>query len=133
MVTNRVRVNVYNREGHYFSAYLFCHAGFANAFGKWQARRRMDIEWKCKLLRLKEMIQNEYFSDESSPPRKTLESLGIAPAELAMCMSCPPATMEAIIHGETLITPAVALALERVLGVPTRFWLERERHYRAWQ
>ena len=62
---------------------------------------------------------------------ETLEARGIAPADLAACVGYPPATIQAILHGEAPITPAMALAFERVLGVPARFWLERERHYQA--
>ena len=36
-----------------------------------------------------------------------------------------------IIKGETAISPATAIQLERVLGTPAEFWSQREANYCA--
>src|SRR5206468_3775093 len=61
---------------------------------------------------------------------ETLEALGMTQSELAERMGRPTKTVNEIINGKAAITPETALQLERVLGVPARFWSNRERHYR---
>lgn len=77
---------------------------------------------------------NQYTPDEVSPPGETLletiEAFGMSQADLADRMGRPRKTINEIIKGKTAITPETALQLERVLGVPARFWLNREQHYR---
>lgn len=79
-------------------------------------------------------IQNEYLPDLVSPPGETLletiEALGMTQIELADRMGRPRKTINEIIKGKTAITPETALQLEHVVGVPARFWTEREQHYR---
>ncbi len=69
-----------------------------------------------------------------SPPGDTLletiETLAISQTELAERMNCPLKLVQEIIKGEARIAPDIALQLETVLGVPSAFWLERERRYR---
>lgn len=78
--------------------------------------------------------QNQYRPDYVSPPgetlMETLETLGMSQAELAERTGRPLKTINEIINGRTAITPETALQLERALGVPARFWSNRERHYR---
>lgn len=50
--------------------------------------------------------------------------------ELAERMDRPTKTINEIIKGKEAITPQTALQLERVLGIPADFWIERERIYR---
>lgn len=68
-----------------------------------------------------------------SPPgdtlAETMEAKGINQPELALRMGRPLKTINEIIKGKAAITPETALQLERVLGVPATFWLERERNY----
>lgn len=68
-----------------------------------------------------------------SPPGDTLletmEAKGIKQPELALRMNRPLKTINEIIKGKAAITPETALQLQRVLGVPASFWLERERNH----
>jgi HTH-type transcriptional regulator/antitoxin HigA len=72
--------------------------------------------------------------DYASPPGETIletiEHLGMSQSELARRMGRPLKTINEIIHGKTMITDETAIQLEYVLGVPSRFWLNRERRYR---
>ncbi|MCR4425853.1 MAG: ImmA/IrrE family metallo-endopeptidase, partial [Firmicutes bacterium] len=49
--------------------------------------------------------------------------------DLAGRMGRPIKTINEIIKGKASITPDTAIQLENVLGIPARFWLERDRHY----
>lgn len=68
-----------------------------------------------------------------SPPGDTLletiEHLGISPAELAEKLCRPLVFVNEIIKGKASITEEVAQELEKLLGISTSFWLERERRY----
>jgi HTH-type transcriptional regulator/antitoxin HigA len=79
-------------------------------------------------------IENQYTPDYVSPPGETLleviEDRGMTQAELADRTGRPRKTISEIINGKAIITPETALQLERVLGIPARFWLDREQHYR---
>ncbi len=72
--------------------------------------------------------------DYAVPPGETLletlQTLGMSQAELANRTGRPLKTINEIIKGKTAITPETALQLERVLGVPARFWNNLERNYR---
>jgi len=52
--------------------------------------------------------------------------------ELALRTGRPTKTINEIIKGKTEITAETALQLERVLRIPARFWINRERHYREY-
>jgi len=84
-----------------------------------------------------EMRSNQYAPDVVSPPGETLEEtievLGMSQAELAERMGRPQKTINEIVNGKAAITPDTALQLERVLGVPAHFWLNREQHYQEWR
>jgi len=79
-------------------------------------------------------VQTEYRPDFVSPPGETLlevlEERGITQAELALRMGRPTKTINEIIHGKAMITPATAIQLERALGIPAEFWNSFERRYR---
>ncbi|MBX3010422.1 MAG: HigA family addiction module antidote protein [Caldilineaceae bacterium] len=79
-------------------------------------------------------IKNSYMPDMVSYPGETvletIESYGMSQAELAERMGRPKKTVNEIINGKAAITPETALQLERVLGVPARFWMNREQQYR---
>ena len=80
--------------------------------------------------------QNQYIPDYVSPPGETLletiEERGMSQAELACRMGRPKKTINVIIQAKTAITPETALQLERVLGIPARFWNNREQQYRRY-
>jgi len=61
---------------------------------------------------------------------ETLQTLGMSQAELANRTGRPLKTTNEIIKGKAAITPETALQLERVLGVPARFWNNLDRNYR---
>lgn len=75
-----------------------------------------------------------YQPAEVSPPGGTLAELieerGIAQAELARRMGRPINAINEMILGSKEITEDTALELERVLGTPAHFWLNRESRYR---
>ncbi len=76
----------------------------------------------------------EYTPDYAVAPGETLletiEAFGMSQAELAIRTGRPVKTINEIIKGKASITPETALQLERVLGVPARFWSNLERSYR---
>lgn len=59
-----------------------------------------------------------------------LEEKQIDQKELAARIGLTPKHINQIIKGDAPITPPTAVALERVLKVPARFWLQREARYR---
>ena len=75
-----------------------------------------------------------FMPDYAVPPGdsllETLQTLGMSQAELANRTGRPLKTINEIIKGKAAITPETALQLERVLGVPARFWNNLERNYR---
>ncbi|MBW4578675.1 MAG: helix-turn-helix domain-containing protein [Tildeniella nuda ZEHNDER 1965/U140] len=77
--------------------------------------------------------RNQYNPDYVSPPGDTLlevlEERGMSQAELAERTGRPRKTINEIINGKTAITPDTALQFERVLGIPAKFWSQREQHY----
>jgi addiction module HigA family antidote len=82
-------------------------------------------------------IQTEYMPDVVSPPGETLlemlEERGMSQAELAERTGRPIKTISEIINAKTAITTETALQLEKVLGAPARFWINRERNYQEWK
>lgn len=80
------------------------------------------------------MLTQEYAPDFVSPPGETLadvlEEQGMTQADLARRAGLSKKTVNRIVKGKEPITPETALKLERVLGIPARFWLAREQHYR---
>lgn len=76
----------------------------------------------------------EFTPDFISPPGETIQDLldekSMSQAELAERMGRPVKTVNEIIKGKAGITPETSLQLERVLGVPSSFWLVREQRYR---
>jgi len=79
-------------------------------------------------------IKNTYRPDMVSYPGETvletIEAFGMSQAELAERMGRPKKTVNEIVNGKAAITPETAIQLERVLGVPARFWMNREQQYR---
>lgn len=69
-----------------------------------------------------------------SPPGDTLQEhldhIGMDQAELAKRMGLPKEKINAIILGREAISIETADQLEKVLGIPKSFWLNREKDYR---
>lgn len=69
-----------------------------------------------------------------SPPGDTIQEhidfTGMSQAELAERMGRPKEKINDIIKGREPITTATAFQLEKVLGIPAGFWLNREKNYR---
>ena len=61
---------------------------------------------------------------------ETIEALGMPQAQLAERTGRSKKMINEIIKGKAPITPKMAIALERVTGVPDSFWNNRERNYR---
>jgi len=82
-------------------------------------------------------LENQYQPDYVSPPGETLletlEALGMSQAGLTERTGKSLKTINEIIKGKAPITPETALQLERVLGVPARFWNARERQYQEFR
>jgi len=83
---------------------------------------------------MSDTIRTEYAPDSASPPgetlRETLETIGMSQAELASRTGRPRKVINEIVKGKAPITARTAIQLERALGIPARFWNNRERRYR---
>lgn len=69
-----------------------------------------------------------------SPPGDTIQEhidfIGMSQVELAERMGRPKEKVNDIIKGREPITTATAFQLEKVLGIPASFWLNREKTFR---
>ena len=69
-----------------------------------------------------------------SPPGDTIQEhigfIGMSQAELAERMGRPKEKINDIIKGREPISTATAFQLEKVLGIPAGFWMNREKTYR---
>jgi len=74
-------------------------------------------------------LAREMLSPPGDTIQETIDTLGMSQNELAERMGRPTKTVNEIIKGKEAITPLTAVQLERVLGIPANFWLERERLY----
>jgi addiction module HigA family antidote len=79
---------------------------------------------------------NEYQPDYVSPPGTSIQDIlderGMSQSSLACKAGLSEKHVSNIITGKVGLTADVAVALERVLGVPARFWLTREAGYREY-
>lgn len=77
---------------------------------------------------------NEYHPDKPSPPgetlRETLDSLDMTQKELAGATGYTAGRIGAVINHGALLTPELAIELEKALGIPASFWNAREKQYR---
>lgn len=74
-------------------------------------------------------LAREMLSPPGDTIQETIDALGMNQYELAERLGRPTKTVNEIIKGKEAITPTTAVQLERVLGIPASFWLERERLY----
>lgn len=75
-------------------------------------------------------IAKELLSPPGDTLQETLDEIGMPQKELAERMGVHLKTINSIIKGKGIISMDTALNLERVLGIPSSFWLNREREYR---
>jgi HTH-type transcriptional regulator / antitoxin HigA len=81
-------------------------------------------------------VTDETFTpDWYSPPGETVTDIlnqrGMPIEEFARQMFMTPSKASRLLKGEEAIDPRMAVELSRVLGSTPRFWLRRERQYRA--
>lgn len=62
--------------------------------------------------------------------KEQLEYRGMSQKEFAARMDMSEKYISNLMNGEALLTPKIAVELERVLGVPTKFWNSLEAIYR---
>lgn len=78
-------------------------------------------------------IQRQILSDLPIPPGETLaeeiEFIGMTQQEFARKADLSPELVHAIIRGKASITETTAERLEKVLGVPSRLWINLETRY----
>ncbi len=61
--------------------------------------------------------------------RMTLEAVGMSQADAATRLGISEKHLSRIINGEARVTPDVAVKLEIVLEIPTRFWASAQAYY----
>lgn len=78
--------------------------------------------------------KNQYRPDTVSPPGETLqealEERGMTQVDFAQRIGMSRKHLKQILDGAAPISTETALRFERVLGVPARFWNNREQQYR---
>jgi len=78
-------------------------------------------------------LKNSYRPDYVSHPGITLLDVlndrAMSQAELSRRSGRPKKTINEIIQGKSAISSITALQFEKVLGIPSDFWLDRQRHY----
>lgn len=76
---------------------------------------------------------SEYQPDIVSPPGETIRDLlkhhRMSRREFAEAMHYSEPSIYRLLNGQMRISPALALRLEKVFGVPASFWLNREAAY----
>ena len=76
-----------------------------------------------------------YKPDYAVPPGETLvealEEAELTQAELAFRSGLSPTYVDRLARGHEVISPAVSVKLEDVLGIPSQFWVAREDNYQS--
>lgn len=76
----------------------------------------------------------EFRKEILSPPgdtiQETIDELGMTQAELAQRMGRSKEKLNELIKGKEPLTRKTAVLLDRVLGIPVSFWMNRENDYR---
>ena len=77
----------------------------------------------------------KYLPDYAVPPgetlRDTIQAMGMSQADLSRRTGLSAKHINQIVKGTAPISADTALALERVVGVPARFWNALEGNYQA--
>ncbi len=83
---------------------------------------------------MNEQVLNRYSPEAVSPPGETLEEVlearRMSQSEFAERTGRPKKTINEIVKGKAAITPETAIQFERVLGIPSSFWMAREQNSR---
>ena len=74
-------------------------------------------------------LQKELLSPPGDTIQETIDTIGMSQAELAERIGRPKEKLNSLIKGNEPLTLKTAILLERVLGIPASFWMEREREY----
>lgn len=75
-------------------------------------------------------ITKELLSPPGDTIQETIDVIGMSQTELAERMGRPKEKINDVIKGREPITTATAFQLEKVLGIPAGFWMNRENEYR---
>ena len=77
--------------------------------------------------------ENLYIPKNVSHPGTTLneklKEMGLSAKEFAGHISKPEETVNAIINGDSSITPELALSFENITKIPANFWMNRQRNH----
>ena len=77
--------------------------------------------------------ENLYIPKNVSHPGTTLneklKEMGLSAKEFAGHISKPEETVNAIIKGDSPITPELALSFENITKIPANFWMNRQRNH----
>jgi len=74
-------------------------------------------------------LKKELLSPPGDTIQETIDKIGMNQYELAERLGKNIKNVNQIIKGKEPITTATAIALEKVLGIPADFWIERDRQY----
>lgn len=77
--------------------------------------------------------QPDFVSHPGETLRETIDAWDITQAALAERTGKTLKAINEIVQGKSAITPETALQLEKVLGVPAGFWLNREARYQEFK
>ncbi len=75
-------------------------------------------------------LRKKLLSPSGDTLQETIDKIGMSQTELSVRMDKDKKNVNQIIKGKEAITEETAILLEKVLGIPAEFWLERERIYR---
>src|SRR5690242_7499111 len=75
-------------------------------------------------------VEREMLSPPGDTILETIEYFKITQTELAERLDKKPSKVHDLITGKEPITLNTAMQLERVLGIPAEFWVNREARYR---
>ncbi len=75
-------------------------------------------------------LQKALLSPPGDTIQETIDILGMSQAELAERIGRPKEKINDIIKGREPISTETAFRLEKVLGIPASFWINREKEYR---
>jgi HTH-type transcriptional regulator/antitoxin HigA len=79
----------------------------------------------------KNQFQPDYCVSPGEILLEALEERGLTQSDLAQRTGRPVKTINEIVQGKTSITPDTALQLERVLNIPSKFWMNLETTYQS--
>jgi len=84
---------------------------------------------KAKKTRQQYPYEPDYVTEPGDTLQETIDGLGISQKELAARTGFTPHHINQLISGVKRISPETALRLEKVTGVPARFWNNLESNY----